>query len=196
MKKKDVMVLNDPEIVKIATESTRRKILSLLRVNDLSISQISQILGKDQSTVYRHIKKLEAYGLIKIVGERKVHHIPEALYGRVAKTYIIIPEIDRNEHNSIVYYKRGTAKEAMNAIKAMGYRIDNERIFSRDFFRFLDALDKATAEEWKKIEKKNINMDNRTFINTFLLLALLKINENPDLKDYMEELGELVKRKK
>ncbi len=196
MKKKDVMVLNDPEIVKVATESTRRKILSLLRVNDLSISQISQILGKDQSTVYRHIKKLEAHGLIKVAGERKVHHIPEALYGRVAKTYIIIPEIDRNEHNSIVYYKRGTAKEAMNAIKAMGYRIDNERIFSRDFFRFLDALDKATADEWKKIEKKNINMDNRTFINTFLLLAMLKINENPDLKDYMEELGELVKRKK
>ena len=194
MKKKDVMVLNDPEVVKIATESTRRNILSLLRVNDLSISQIAEILGKDQSTVYRHIKKLEKYGLIKVVGERKVHHIPEAVYGRIAKTYIIVPDID-NMNSSIVHYKRGTAKEAMKVIKAMGYDIKNERIFARDFFRFLNKLDKATSKEWKKIEEKNINMDNRTFVNTFLLLALIKINENPELKDYMVEIGELIKRK-
>jgi DNA-binding transcriptional ArsR family regulator len=195
MKKKDVMVLTDPEVVKIATEATRRQILSLLRVNDLSISQIAQILGKDQSTVYRHIKKLEKYGLIKIVGERKVHHIPEAVYGRIAKTYIIVPDIDREEHNSIVYYKKGTAKEAMNVIKNMGYRIENERIFARDFFRFLDRLDRLTSKEWKKIEEKNIGLDSRTFVNSFILLALIKINEDPDLKDYMVEIGELVKRK-
>jgi DNA-binding transcriptional ArsR family regulator len=74
MKKKDVMVLTDPDVVKIATEATRRQILSLLRVNDLSISQIAQILGKDQSTVYRHIKKLEKYGLIKIVGKNRLYN--------------------------------------------------------------------------------------------------------------------------
>lgn len=193
MNKKDVMVLSDPEVVKVATESTRRKILSLLRVNDLSISQIAQILGKDQSTVYRHIKKLEKYGLIKVVGERKVHHIPEAVYGRIAKAYIIVPDID-TMNSSIIHYKRGTAKEAMNVIKAMGYKIENERIFIRDLFRFLDKLDKVTSEEWKRIEKKNINIENRTFVNAFLLLALIKINKNPELKDYMVEIGELVKR--
>ncbi len=195
MKKKDVMVLSDPEVVKIATESTRRKILSLLRVNDLSISQIADIIGKDQSTVYRHIKKLEKYGLIKVVGERKVHHIPEAVYGRVARTYIIVPDIDRDESSSISHYKRATVKEVMKAIKSMGYSIENERIFSRDYFRFLDKLDRETSKEWKKIEERHINMDNRTFTNTFLLLTLIKINEIPELKDYMEEIGELVKRK-
>lgn len=196
MKKKDLMVLEDPEIVKIATESTRRKILSLLRLNDLSISQVAEILQKDQSTVYRHMKKLEAHGLVRIVGERKVHHIPEAVYGRVAEAYIIVPEIDKKEHNPIVYYKKGIVKEVMNAIKSMGYNIENERIFSRDFFRFIDALDKATAEDWKKLEKKGISMNNKTFANTALLLTLLKISENPELKDYMEEMGELVRRKK
>ncbi len=195
MKKKDVMVLQDPEIVKIATESTRRNILSLLRVNDLSISQVAEILQKDQSTVYRHMKKLESHGLIRIVGERKVHHIPEAVYGRIADSYIIIPEIDKNEHNPIIYYKRGIVKEVMNVIKAMGYKIESERIFSRDFFRFVDALDEATAGDWKRIEKKDIKMDNKTFANTVLLLTLIKINENPELKDYMEEIGELVRRK-
>ncbi len=195
MKKKDVMVLSDPEVVKVATESTRRKILSILRVNDLSISQIAQTLGKDQSTVYRHIKKLEKYGLIRVVGERKVHHIPEAVYGRVAKIYIIVPDIDKNMKNSMIYYKRGTAKEAINAVKAMGYEVESERILSRDFFRFLDRLDKLTSEDWKKIEEKSINMDNRTFVNAFLLLTLIKINEDPELKDYLVEIGELIKRR-
>ena len=195
MKKKDVMVLSDPEVVKVATEATRRNILSLLRVNDLSISQLSEILGKDQSTVYRHIKKLEKYGLIEMVGERKVHHIPEAVYGRVARTYIIVPEIEKNMKNSVFYYKRATAKNAITAIKAMEYEVTNERIFSRDFFRFLNKLDRLTSEDWKKIEEKHIDLDNRTFVNTFLLLALIKINEDPELKDYMEEIGELIKRR-
>jgi DNA-binding transcriptional ArsR family regulator len=196
MKKKDVMVLSDPEVVKVATETTRRNILALLRVNDLSISQLAEMLGKDQSTVYRHVKKLEKYGLIKVVGERKVHHIPEAVYGRVAKAYIIMPEIEKNMKNSVMYYKRATARNAINAIKAMDYRIENERIFSRDFFRFLNKLDKLTTEDWKNIEEKNIELDNRTFVNTFLLLTLIKINEDPELKDYMEEIGELIKRKR
>ena len=196
MKQKDVVIVNDPKLIKVITESTRSKILSLLRINNLSISQLSELIGKDQSTIYRHIKKLESSGIVVPVGERKVHHIPEVVYGRVAKTYIIVPEIESDRPSTVVYYKRETIKNVMSILEAMGYSIDSPRVVSRDLYRFSKELDLMSVEDWKKIEKKNIKMDNRTFINTVIVLSLLKINSNPVLKDYMEELHELIRRKK
>jgi DNA-binding transcriptional ArsR family regulator len=53
---KDVVVVTDPKIIKVGIEDTRRKILALLRFNDLAVSQIAQVIGKDESTVYRHVE--------------------------------------------------------------------------------------------------------------------------------------------
>ncbi len=195
MEKKDTVVISDPEVIKIITESTRRKILALLRINDLSISQLSELIEKDQSTIYRHVKKLEAHGLVMPVGERKVHHIPEVVYGRVAKSYIIVPEVDDEHPSPIVYYKREAVKKVMDVLETMGYSIESKRVVSREMYSFFKKLDNITSEDWKAIQNTDMHIDQRTFINTNIALTLLKVEEDPDLKDIMEKLGELIKRK-
>lgn len=196
MEKKDVVVITDPEVIKIITESTRRKILALLRINDLSISQLAELIQKDQSTVYRHIKKLEAHNLVQPVGERKVHHIPEIVYGRVAKTYLIVPEIDENQPNPIMYYKRETMRKVMDVLEEMGYEIDSRRVVSREMYAFSKKLDNMISDDWKALENSDIHIDPHMFINTLIFLMMLKIEDDPELKDRMERLGELIKRKK
>ena len=194
MEKKDIMVIRDPDVIKIITESTRRKILALLRVNDLSISQLSNLIEKDQSTVYRHIKKLEACGIVVPVGERKIHHIPETVYGRVARTYMIVPEIDDESPSPSVYYTREGIKDVMDVLNTMGYDIESRRIFSREMYRFSKKLDSLMSDDLKALEGKNTHIDEKSFINTIMILMLLKINENADLKDFMNRLGEMIKR--
>ncbi len=41
-----VKVITDPEVIKLMLEDTRRKILQLLRNREMTISQLSEILGK------------------------------------------------------------------------------------------------------------------------------------------------------
>ena len=64
--KKDVKVVRDPDKLRVSLEKNRSQILALLRVKDMTISQISEALNKDQSTVYRHIKKLEEADLVEV----------------------------------------------------------------------------------------------------------------------------------
>ncbi len=194
MKKKDIMVIRDPDVIKIITESTRRKILALLRINDLSISQLADLIQKDQSTVYRHIKKLEAHEIVMPVGERKVHHIPEVVYGRVARTYLIVPEIDEDTTSPAVHYTREGIKDVMDVLEMMGYSIDSRRIFSREMYRFSKKLDSLISDDLKSLEGKDIHMDETAFLNTIITLMLIKVNENPDLKDFVDRIGELIKR--
>ncbi len=195
MEKKDVVVVTDPEVIKIITESTRRSILALLRINDLSISQLAELINKDQSTIYRHIKKLEAHDLVRPVGERKVHHIPEVVYGRVAQTYLIVPEIDEKHPSPIIYYKRETIKKVIDVLEQMGYTMESRRVVSREMYTFSKELDFLISDDWKALENSDIHIDQRTFINTLIMLLILKVEKEPELKDRMERLGELIKRK-
>ena len=61
---KDLEVIYDPPIIKIAMEKTRNAILQALKIREMSIEDLSFLLDKDPSTVYRHVKKLEEAGLI------------------------------------------------------------------------------------------------------------------------------------
>lgn len=47
-----VKVITDPEVIKLMLEDTRRKILQLLRNREMTISQLSEILGKTPQTIY------------------------------------------------------------------------------------------------------------------------------------------------
>ncbi|MFP4609316.1 MAG: ArsR/SmtB family transcription factor, partial [Candidatus Aenigmatarchaeota archaeon] len=90
--KEEIRLIEDPAALKVGLEGTRNQILELLRVKEMAISQISEALGKDQSTIYRHVKKLQDSGFVEVKGERKQHHIPEKIYGRTAKWFLLTPE--------------------------------------------------------------------------------------------------------
>jgi len=78
----------DPEAFKLLGDETRRKIIFLLRVKELTVSQISGELGVTPQAIYHHIKKLEEVGLIEVVREERIDHIIESYYQATAETFI------------------------------------------------------------------------------------------------------------
>lgn len=97
----EIKVIRDPEIIEIALEENRRKILSLLSVSSMTVSQLVDILEKDQSTIYRHIEKLLSAGLIYVAGERKRSHIPEKVYARTAGVFILSPDLEEKKESHV-----------------------------------------------------------------------------------------------
>lgn len=78
----------DPEAFKLLGDETRRKIIFLLRVKELTVSQISGELGVTPQAIYHHIKKLEEVGLIEVSREERIDHIIESYYQATAETFI------------------------------------------------------------------------------------------------------------
>jgi len=78
----------DPEAFKLLGDETRRKIIFLLRVKELTVSQISGELEVTPQAIYHHIKKLEEVGLIEVSREERIDHIIESYYQATAETFI------------------------------------------------------------------------------------------------------------
>ncbi len=145
---KEIEIVDDPEIIKVIIEDTRSKILRLLRFRDMTISEIASILNKDISTIFRHIKKLEKHGLIKVTGERKMHNVPEKLYGRTVRTIILAPE--SYERNAFI--KRYAEKRVINiknALEKLGYHVESKD----DLYKFILYLDELSTEKIENLQR-------------------------------------------
>ncbi len=176
---KEIEIVDDPDKIKIIIEETRSKILRLLRFRDMTISEIASILNKDVSTIYRHIKKLEKAGFVKITGERKTHNVPEKIYGRTAKTILLAPETYEKSDVAKKIAKKRT-EIIKTSLEQLGYSI-------KDFDGMVDMLVYLDELAVHELENLNRDMDWNTLWRLKLILILLKIDRKK-----LEELRKII----
>lgn len=185
-----VETVKDVDRIKVSLEETREKILALLRVNDMSISQIAEVLNKDQSTISRHIKKLERAGFVEIVGEKKEHHIPERIYGRTADTFLIHPEPHdiKNLAALLIDWNLGCNKDTLEKLELLGYCEDFDERTLTNLIDFLDTINEHLSLRADGTDESVFDMNIQELIKLKLLLYLIEIKKNPDLSDFFEQV--------
>jgi DNA-binding transcriptional ArsR family regulator len=87
-----VIEVRDEEQLRAMVDSTRRRILSLLRERAASTTELAETLGQPKGTVAHHVKVLEDASLIRVVRTRKVRALTERYYGRLARLYRIVAD--------------------------------------------------------------------------------------------------------
>jgi len=177
-----VRFFEDSETLKVGLEKTRRQILDLLRVKNMAISQISEALEKDQSTIYRHIKKLEEAGFVEVKGERREHHIPERIYGRTAEVFLMTPEPLNSDISSVIGIRWDDEKveECLDFLKDLGYEIDDERKTFTQLCRSLQHLDQEINNEVLSIMDDDDELDYFSLLQIKFLLSLIKIEHEEE----------------
>ncbi|MFW5928783.1 MAG: ArsR/SmtB family transcription factor [Thermoplasmatota archaeon] len=185
-----VETVKDMDRIKISLEETREKILALLRVNNMSISQIAEVLNKDQSTINRHIKKLERAGFVEIVGERKEHHIPERIYGRTADTFLINPDAQSTKKMAslMINWNLGYDEDTLEKLEMIGYDDGISEETLTNIFDFLNSINEHISNHVEEIEEEVLDMNYRDLIKLKLLLYLIELNNNPDLEKYFHNV--------
>lgn len=179
---KEIEIVDDPEKIKIIIEETRSKILHLLRFRDMTISELASILNKDVSTIFRHIKKLEKAGFVRVTGERKLHNVPEKIYGRTARTFFLAPESYKKDE-MIEKFNRRRMETLLKALESLGYKVkDKEELIN--ILLYLDEISIKDLENLKMDVEWGILRKLRT------LLILLKINE-----EELQKIKSLVEKK-
>jgi len=117
----------DRQAFSLLEDRTRRRMLLLLRENELSAKEIAERLVMTPQNVYHHLRKMIEAGLVVEVEERRLGHIIESYYTATADTFVYREdEIPENDTHRFI--------EVLNGLNELGASIDvseeNARILS------------------------------------------------------------------
>ncbi len=121
---KPIQVLRDPESFKLLADGTRRKILYLLRVKEMTVGQLAAELGITPQALYHHIKKLLDGKMVEIVREERVGHLIESYYRATAEDFLLMTGKLRSQ----TFRDRKLAKDQMisclNALRKLDFDLE------------------------------------------------------------------------
>ena len=117
---KSIKVIRDPEAFQLLGDETRRKIVFLLRVKDMTVSQIASDLKITPQAVYHHIKKLQGKDIVEVAREERVGHLIESYYRATAEAFIC--SVGKTP-NSLQFVKE-QMKTILNALQRLGFDME------------------------------------------------------------------------
>jgi DNA-binding transcriptional ArsR family regulator len=115
---KAMKVITDPNAFQLLADETRRRMIYLLRVKDLTVSQIASELHLTPQAIYHQIRKLKDAGMIDIAREERVGHFIETYYQASAEVFHIAHggEKAKKEFEALV-------KEAIESLALLGMEV-------------------------------------------------------------------------
>ncbi|MDK2869237.1 MULTISPECIES: winged helix-turn-helix domain-containing protein [Pyrococcus] len=190
---KRVKVITDPEVIKVMLEDTRRKILQLLRNREMTISQLSEILGKTPQTIYHHIEKLKEAGLVEVKRTEMKGNLVEKYYGRTADVFYINLYMGDEE---LRYLARSRLKTKLDIFKKLGYKFDEEELLNV-MDRILEKEHEVKVEISKEIENVEDSLkefSNEDIIHAIEWLAMARLAQDEEYIELVKKLGQILKR--
>lgn len=81
--------IKDPKAFELLADETRRKVIYLLRVKEMTVSQIASEMGLTAQAIYHHIRKMKAAGMVEVAREVRVGHFIETYYRSAAEMFML-----------------------------------------------------------------------------------------------------------
>lgn len=185
----EIRLIRDPEVIRTVSDATRRQLLSLLRVKGMTASEMAAILEKDPSTIYRHLDKLQEAGLVVPSGERKTHHIPEKVYARTARIFLVAPDLSANLEDVDLgrLYGREEVTRMLRVLEALGFVEEPDEELIRDVRRLLLRIDDTVRGELERSAAAE-PMELHTLWRLEMLLLLLKDRQDDAFREAIERV--------
>lgn len=121
---KPFMIVKEPEAFQLLADETRRKIIYLLRVKEMTVSQLSSELGITSQAVYHHIRKLLKGKMVEVTKEERMGHLIESYYRATAEDFLL----STGKVSSQTLHDKKLAKEqvgrVLNALNKLGFNLE------------------------------------------------------------------------
>ncbi len=171
---KALKAIKEPEAFQLLADDTRRKIIYLLRVKEMTAGQLAAELNLTPQAVYHHVKKLLKGGLVEITREERCGHLIESHYRATAELF----SLSHGKTSAQRLRSKNVLKEqmitALNALKKLGFKLqyDDDKIS-----QLVDAeneLEECCAETIK-LEKAIYEMEDLDLFAKKKVASLAKI---------------------
>jgi predicted transcriptional regulator len=182
---REVIIITQPEKVRVLSDETRFKILQLLRQRPMTIWELSMAIGKDRTTIYRHIKALEKAGFVEELGSEG----NERLYGRTARLFLIKAEPHESIENFRQEYLSIEAKKLVDTLEKVGIKVRNREKLIELVKDILDRIEMNSQPVIGKLSESDLEL---TEIELFHILNMLVFLQSCELCEMAEKVKELI----
>ena len=183
-----------PKAFKLLGDETRRRIIILLRVKELTVSQLSAELGLTPQAIYHHIKKLEKIGLVTVTREERVGHLIESYYKATAETFICSLGSLHKEKVKI------DMKDVLDGLNKIGFKIKSNDEIAKELVDFESKIYKHKHSEKLKEAilklEKDIDFMTIEWVKSYADLILMSEEEfnerqklNKKLRKYLLQIA-------
>lgn len=152
--------IKDPEAFQLLGDETRRKIVFLLRVKEMTVSQIAAELNITPQAVYHHIKKLQKADMVEVAREERIGHLIESYYRTTAEIFTC--SVGKTASSRKFAGERMTT--VLNALKKLGFNLEfGDKEVSR-LANIERELEGAYGHSSEKFEDAIANLNNVDFL--------------------------------
>ena len=167
-------MLKDPKAFQLPADETRRKMIYLLRVKEMTVSQLATELNLTPQALYHHIKKLLEGGLVEVVREERVGHIIESYYRATAETF----SLHTGKASTVTFRDKKQAKELMitvlNALEKLGFKLELDENKLSQVIDIQADLEEC-CEGIGKLEEAVLEMEDLDFLTQEVVLNFAKM---------------------
>jgi len=152
-----VKTISDPDAFQLLADETRRKIIYLLRVKEMTVSQIAEQMHLTTQAIYHHIRKLKDADMVEVAKEERIGHFIETYYRTTA-------EIFHLSHGEATTQKDREAqiKAAFEGLRKLGMTVDCTPAKLKEIIRITKEIDECcTMKEWTE-KTANLGLDFMT----------------------------------
>jgi len=171
---RDVIIIKDPKVAKLLADETRRDILRLLSIRELSICQIAKILNKNVSSIVHHIKKLEKAGLVELSRKSMKGNIVEKFYRASARRFIVSFSLESEEYklgkDEITEWINHIATLVAKALPSFGFELSQEKEKI-----VIERIKKLLVRQQRALEEAAMRQRSQLSVNGCVLSVLLRI---------------------
>lgn len=191
---KDILIVDDPEVIKLIFSKKHNMILQLVREKDMSISDIARSLHLNPGSVHYHLKDLEKHGLVKQVREEIKGGIVKKYYHSVARRILLdSPNFNDLDNQNIVADEY--IDSLIKSVEYLGYQLPPDN--AEDAKELLSRYDKRIKDlliEMHNAGLEDIENDGYILKNAYHLILNIRAKDDPELGRIYREFDKLFLR--
>jgi DNA-binding transcriptional ArsR family regulator len=125
----DIKIIKDPEVAKLLADDTRRRILHMLRHNEMSPADLAKALDRNFSSVQHHLNLLIGAGLVEQTKEEKVRNMIQPYYHATAHRYLISYSLSESLQKDDEYaqWQEATLKKMIPGFKVFNIDVPEDK---------------------------------------------------------------------
>ncbi|MEM3104075.1 MAG: metalloregulator ArsR/SmtB family transcription factor [Candidatus Bathyarchaeia archaeon] len=190
---KEFLIIKDAEVAKLLADETRCKILSLLKIKEMSTNQLAKILDKPASSIDHHLKTLKAAGLIELTYERRRGNIIERFYRASARHYIVSYSLSERAASLFKDWDEKLSEDVALLMQNFGYSISN----MSKLIKLIEEFNTLKRIVLENLVSRDVNPSVLKPPASFLLMDILthlELYRNEKFRKLMDELISIVSR--
>ena len=192
---KDIMIIRDPEVAKLFADETRRRILHMLRKEDMPVSDLAKALDRNPSSIIHHINLLMEAGLVEEVRTEKVRNMVQCFYGSKADKFIISyslsDALSRDEDYST--WREDVYQRMVDGLKDFGIQIPEDKIpIVKELVSTCYEKERKAFEESVERQSNPANLQSHVQRALVRLLTQIELSKDSEYVRAVKQLSERI----